>query len=109
MISLLFIAIAAILNSFMDRIENENWNQSIFYGWNERFWYKRISWKYAKKIFSYKLDAWHLAKSLMIICFAFAVILYQPIWKWWIDFLIIGVVWNAVFNVFYNRVFKKKQ
>ena len=70
--SLVFFILAAVFNAIMDKLENENFYTSVFKNLNEKFWYKRESWKYAKKIFGYKIDGWHLAKSAMIICLCLA-------------------------------------
>jgi hypothetical protein len=98
--------IAAVLNALMDRVENENFSSSVFKGFNPKWWYKRESWKYAKKVFGWKYDAWHVAKSMMVISLAFAVVFYKPILGVW-DVLLIGSVWNVTFNLFYHRIFKK--
>lgn len=115
MIALLFIAVAAMLNAIMDLLENENFHKSIFYRektfglyWDS-FWYKRESWKYAKQLFGYKFDGWHISKSLMIISFAFAIVLYNPIILWWIDIIIMGIIWNVTFNLFYHKIFRSRE
>jgi len=97
--------IAAVLNALMDRVENENFSSSVFRGLNPQWWYKRESWKHAKKVFGWKFDAWHVAKSSMIISLAFAIVLYKPVFGV-MDVLIIGAIWNGTFNLFYNRIFK---
>ena len=104
MISLFLVILAAIFNAIMDTLENENFYSSWFGNLNERFFYKRISWKYAKKIGGYKLDAWHLAKSCMILSMAGAVVVHNG--HGWMPFVYIGIVWNLTFNLFYNKVFK---
>lgn len=100
-VRLTFLALAAICNAVMDCIENEHIKVTVFNKYNPNFWYKRESWNKAKRIFGYKFDGWHIAKSLMIIFICLAI---SPTWK----FLIVGLVWNGVFNVFYNHIFKKK-
>lgn len=105
--SALYIVIAAILNAFMDRIENENFYESIFRDWPERFWYKRTSWRFAKTIFGWKLDAWHIAKSLMIISLLMAMVKYEGFYNWWVDVIMAGGLWVVTFNIFYNKIFKK--
>lgn len=105
MLSSLFIILAAVLNSLMDIFENENFHKSIFNDLNQKFWYKRESWKYAKKLFGYKFDAWHICKSLMIICFCLALVFYKPIFGY-IDILFYGALWNLTFNIFYNKILK---
>lgn len=105
MLSSLFIILAAICNACMDRMENENFYTSVFKNFNEKFWYKRESWKYAYKIFGWKADFWHIAKSLMIICLCLAIVFYTPVFGW-MDFVLFGLLWNLTFNIFYNRIFK---
>lgn len=100
----IFVLLAAFFNAFMDIVENENYHVSIFKNLNQKFWYKRESWKQSYKIRGYKLDAWHLAKSLMIVFWVLAVMFYHsfiPV----IDFIVIGAIYNLTFNTFY-RLFK---
>lgn len=103
----LLIALMAFLNACMDAFENENYFESIFKEWDQRFWYKRESWKWAKKIFGYHPDSWHISKSLFVICIAFL-----PSCKfdgdWWVIVLNVFVIWNLVFKFFYHWVFKIK-
>lgn len=108
MISLILIWVASFLNAFMDALENENFGESIFKKWDKRFWYKRESWKWAKKIGGYHLDGWHLAKSLMIVTLCLSIVFYSQMFNWWIDFLIYGIVWNGSFVFFYHKIFKVK-
>jgi len=103
LVSVIFIILAAFFNAVMDKVENENFINSIFKNWNPKFWYKRISWQYATKIFGYKIDAWHLAKSCMIVCMTLAIVNYIsfiPI----IDFFLLGIIWNISFNFFYKHL-----
>lgn len=104
MISAILLFLAAVFNAVMDLTESERFYVSVFRNLNERFWYKRVSWKYAKKIFGWKFDAWHVAKSLMIICASLAIVLYKPVFPWYIDFVLAGVLWNGTFNLFYNKI-----
>ena len=102
----IFIALAAICNAVMDSVENEHVTSTVFRSLNPKFWWKRTSWEYAKKTFGYKWDAWHMAKSGMIIFICLAVVFYHPFIVL-VDFIILGALWNLVFNLFYNKVFKK--
>lgn len=106
MMWLLWVAVAAVANAFMDIVENENFNQSIFKDWNPMFWYKRQSWNNARKIFAYKVDGWHLAKSTMVVSLAAAAVTYEPIFNWYLDIVLFGVVWNSVFGLSY-KLFRK--
>jgi hypothetical protein len=111
MISLLFFFLAGVFDAFMDTIDEGHFGNSIFRNMNPKFWYKAESWKWAKKIGGYPLDAWHLAKSLMWICVSLGAVVYHyfgsifPFWP--LDFGAIGLVIMLTFNIFYNHIFKK--
>ena len=52
----------------------------------------------------YPLDAWHLANSAMIVCFIAAAFIGSG---WFvIKVVIAGLVFNVVFNIFWNKIFK---
>ncbi len=102
----LFITLAAIFNAVMDSIENEHINTTVFKDQPKNFWSKRDSWNKAKKFFGWKFDAWHIAKSTMVVCLIAAIVVYKPILSMGLDFLILGYWWNHVFNGFYNHAFK---
>jgi hypothetical protein len=106
MITAIIIVLAAILNAFMDIVENENFSSSVFKDRNQKFWYKTVSWQYARKVFGWKFDAWHVAKSLMIVLLCLGTVLYRPIINWWADLLIYGGLWNSAFGIAY-KIFKK--
>lgn len=115
-----FVFLAAFFNAVMDATEDApNFNESIFRNLNTRFWLKSVSWQYAKKIFGYKLDAWHIAKTCMVICISGAIMaslcagltghVHIVNWYWWIKCLaVIGFVWNSTFILFYHKIFKIK-
>lgn len=109
MIGYLFIFLAAVSNACMDAWENENYFESIFKTWNHKFWYKRESWKYARKIFGYHIDGWHIAKSVMVVCLSLAVA-SAVVWgykgSWWVIIINVGAIWNLTFWIFYHKVFK---
>lgn len=105
---ILFVALAAMFSAICDLLENENFYESVFKNLPERFWYKRVSWKYAKKIFGYKIDAWHLSKSAMIICIALAAV-YCPNWGGMFILIIFGTEWIVCFNLCYNKFFRRKR
>jgi hypothetical protein len=76
--------------------------------WNpERSWTRKNSmpW-YVPDSLS---DAWHIFKTTMIFSVAGIIILYDVVFVWWLDFILLGVVWNGVFNVFYNKVLVRKK
>lgn len=101
MISAILILLAAVCNAVMDILENENFSSSAFKNLNPMFWYKRESWKYAKRIINWKFDGWHVFKSSMIVLLMLAVVLYKPIFGW-VDFVLFGLLWNCTFNLTYK-------
>lgn len=104
MIALLLFAVAAALNAVMDLLENENFHASVFKNLNQAFWYKRESWKTARRIFGYKLDAWHLTKSTMVVVLALAAIAYRPILTPAVDIFLFGAAWIGPFNFTYKKL-----
>lgn len=108
MVMYLMVIAMVFFNACMDAFENENYFESRFKKWNPRFWYKRESWKHARKLGGYKLDAWHMSKSLMLLCFAAAVIAAKcapPGGSWWVILINIGIIWNGGFWLFYHKLF----
>ncbi len=108
-VSYILIFIAAFFNACMDAFENTpNFNESIFKNLDKRFWCKDVSWQYAKKLFGYKFDSWHLAKSAMIFCLVGAIVIYRPHHQWWVHFISMGIIWNVGFWLFYHKIFQVK-
>ncbi|RXK57587.1 hypothetical protein ESA94_20525 [Lacibacter luteus] len=107
-LSLLFFAIAAACSAVMDRVENEPaFYKSVFRYNDAKYWLKTESWKHAKRFFGWKADAWHIAKSVMVIFCALTALTYVPVVGWFADLCIYGLVWNITFNLMYNRLFKQ--
>lgn len=108
----ILVAIAAAFNAVMDRTETKiAFQSSIFSRLDLRFWLKSVSAhniKFLPKT-KYRPDAWHLAKSCMIVSLLAASVTYEPVSWWWLDFLLLGCVWNATFSVFYHRILTKKK
>lgn len=91
--------------------------RSIFFkkDFNKYFWNPEESWLHAKMLpfTKYRLDAWHLFKSAMIIFQASAIItawIETPLFNvWWFYlsfFILLGIVWNGTFNLFYNHILR---
>lgn len=111
MISAILLLIAVFFNAVMDATENApNFNESRLRNLPVRFWLKEQSWKYAAKVFGYKLDAWHIAKSCMVICMILVAIFFDLPVKKLNDvlFYIIcaGIIWNGGFYLFYHKLFR---
>ena len=110
MIWILFIFVSAFFNAVMDLLENENYYGSVFRNYNQKWWYKRESWKYVKFLpfTTYRPDGWHIAKTLMIVSMSVALVTYKSILGVF-DVLIFGLVWNVSFNLFYSKLKIKKR
>ena len=103
-----FVCLTAVFTSVMDSVENEHINNTIFAKLRPEFWSKRVSWNKAKTILKYKLDAWHIAKSLALISGGLALIFSFPVRDPWMDLLMIAYFYNITFNLFYTHLFKKR-
>lgn len=105
--SILFIILAAIFKAIADTLVH-HFDTSVFKYKDRRFWDASISWQYAHylRFTKYKIDGWHLANSGMIVCFCLAFVFHHPFLKWWIELLITGVLFNVVFNLFYNKILR---
>lgn len=103
-----FVIVAAICSAVADSVENEHFFDTVFKSRDKSFWYKRESWNKAGQIGHYPFDAWHLAKSMMIVFLSLAVVSYENYFRWYVDLIIIGIVWSVTFNIFYNHIFKSK-
>lgn len=99
----IIIILCSFFNAVMDLVENENFFKSIFKKLNQNFWYKRESWKYAKKIFGWKFDSWHISKSI-IIC-----LVLIPLSNNIYEYVYYGVLWNATFNLFYKKILRNEK
>ncbi len=104
MTSLIFISLAAILNSVMDTIK-DHYAISIFQNMNPQFWNPAVSWMGKKFLGIEVLDAWHIAKGLMLTCFMLAVYFSE---KTFIQLFLVFVVWQIGFELFYSILLIKK-
>ena len=108
--SAVFLSLAAVCNALMDSVEYETaFEKSIFSKLNPKWWCKSISWEYVKFLpfTKYRPDAWHLAKSSMVVFIVLAVVMTDTQPTKLPYFVVMGLVWNISFNVFYNHIFRK--
>jgi hypothetical protein len=126
----IFFTLASMLDSLMDTLvhhfTNMRWYESIK---DSRFWNVELSNANPiyLKVFNmqtkYKLDSWHVAKSAMVVCLSLAgisAILLHPGWIYKPDtayhiiadiitlLIAAAIIWNAPFNLFYNKIFVKR-
>jgi hypothetical protein len=127
MTSLLLIILAAIINAAMDTL-NASYHRSVFY--NEK-WLKlnqfvnpatsfKNKWKNGDKtkgelffgsstFLVWTTDAWHLFKTLMLLCFSVAVVTYNPMIHPLIDAITYWIVFGIVFELFWSKIFLKSK
>lgn len=110
MVSYFLVILAAIFNAVMDRLETEiSFNASVFRNLNPEYWCKPKSAHKVKFLpfTRYRPDAWHISKSAMIFCWVGAVVLYRVQLPYkWLDFIVLGLMFNLVFENMYAKVFK---
>ena len=123
MISLILVILAAIFNSIMDVISLK-YEKSRFINYpNLRYFIDpEISWKNkyknnipkrGEKFFGsstflvWTTDLWHLAKTLMLVCFSIAIITYIPIIHPIVDAIIYWVIFGVIFELFWSKIFIK--
>jgi len=100
----ILIAAAAVSKALADTVA-DHFDTSIFKNRYQQFWNKTISADHCKRIGSYKIDAWHLANSAMIVFFITAAAFPPPV-AWYYFIPAAGVLFNLVFNLFYNQIFR---
>lgn len=115
MISLIFVCLSGFFDSIKDHC-NHHWGGSRLQEWvkNDRWWDQAVSWKnkyegtWLEKLIVQVSDADHFFKTLRIIAWLVAIVLYEPMWEIWVipviisDFLILGILRNIVFSFFYK-------
>ena len=122
-ISILLMIFAGFWNSVMDVLKTR-YNTSIFASWKHQTWLKpslswRNKWKNGDKSKGEKFfgastflvwltDFWHLAKMLMLLGIAFAIVFYEPIVAWWIDWFILYCAFTVPFEIFYSKILVKR-
>jgi hypothetical protein len=108
MLTILFLCLAAIFKAIADTLK-DHYDTSVFKWKNRRFWDPSVSWEYVGyvRFTKYHPDAWHLFNSALIISFSLAIVLHKSIVPWYFEVMIAGLVYNAVFNLFYNKILRK--
>lgn len=107
-LSYVLIFMAAVFKACADAFENSpNFNESIFKNLDKKFWCKDVSWQYARKLFGYRLDSWHLSISAMIFCIDAAIVIQFSNDRI-LHFIGIGILWNIIFVCFYHKIFRVK-
>jgi hypothetical protein len=107
----LLVILAAACNAVMDKTETLiSYNASVFRKWNKKFWCKPYAAHNVDFLpfTSYRPDAWHLAKSAMIVLLLSTLLVAKyasPSTLNALEFILslalLGVIWNWTFNFFY--------
>jgi hypothetical protein len=105
-----FLVLAGMFKAVADTLTH-HYDTSVFKMKDRKFWDPSISWSYAKyfPLTKYKIDAWHLANSGMILCWCAALATVYTVYvryPWWAIFIGAGLVFNLSFNLFYNKIFR---
>lgn len=119
---IILMVFAGICNSVMDVLKTR-FQKSIFRSWKNQNWIDpAISWPNKWKngdytqgerflgsstVFVWLTDLWHLAKMLMLVAITFAIVFYNPIVAWWIDWFILYCSFTIPFELFYSKVLIK--
>lgn len=105
---IVLIVLAAVFKAVADTVA-DHYDVSIFKGKHPAFWDKTTAAQYAPflRFTKFRLDAWHLANFAMIFCFCLCAVIHKPILHWFIELVIAGVIFNVVFNFFYNKALRK--
>jgi hypothetical protein len=122
MISFILIALSALCNALMD-VSQFHYSTSILTKFNKPQYFngeiswenKYVDWRNGDKrmrkwffgLFNIPAaftDFWHIAKSIMIVLFILAIVLYEPVFGILIDFFVLGAIWNLVFLAFYKKI-----
>lgn len=106
---ILIICLAAICKAFADTLDH-HFDTSIFKKWNRKYFDPNVIQKTTRQIFGYPVDGWHIANSIQYCSWIIlAVKFYKPVFAWHFDGVIIGTIFIAVFNSFYNHFFLIKK
>lgn len=108
-LSMLCLCSAAFFKAVADTLTH-HFDTSVFKCKDRRWWDPAISWQHVGllRFTKYRPDAWHLANSGMIICFIACAVLHRPLYLWWIELAIGGTLYNVAFNLFYNKILRRK-
>ncbi|RYZ63035.1 MAG: hypothetical protein EOO14_00360 [Chitinophagaceae bacterium] len=114
MITIFLFALAGFFKSVADTLQH-HFGVSVFKNLDARWWNPAISWEYTGflPLTKYRADAWHLANSGMITCFAIGAACMKPVALWGLHvtggYLVIlyGLGFIGTFNLFYNKILKQ--
>lgn len=110
---LALVILASIFKSVADTLAH-HFDTSVFKKLNPSFWDANNSKGIKIPLTQYKLDAWHLCNSGMIVCFIIGASFFKSFNLFgysisgWIGVLFYGIVFNLVFGLFYTHILRRK-
>ena len=125
MVSLILVILAGMLNGVMDVLSmryNTSVFKHVFKEW-EYFFNPSLSWRnkwkngdpnQGEKFFGsstflvWTTDAWHLAKSSMLLLLTMAITLYSPLVSKSVDIFIYWIMFGFIFEMCFSKFFVKK-
>lgn len=123
MLVIIFITLAGIFNAIMDLVGGKyeltlfslypKWHQFMNAAVSSLNKYKNYDrsqgsrFPFSTKFLVFLTDMWHLAKTLMLLCFALAITTYQPMFGLVIDTLGLWIYFGTVFTIFYDYILRK--
>lgn len=108
MIALICILLAAVCKATADTLAH-HFDTSIFKKKRRSFWDPAVSSTQAPRVFNYKIDAWHLFNSGMIVFFIAAAALHpfdRDRLQWFLEIPCAGLCFIVMFNTFYNKILR---
>lgn len=112
LLHLLFPVLIGFFLAVMDRVnEPVAFRASVFRNLNPKWWVRSISWQYVKfiRFTKYRPDAWHLAKTMMIMCIPMiAVFEFKYTGLLLVNAIIDMCIITGSFVLFYDYILKRK-
>ena len=107
LLPILFLVLAAFFKAVADTLQH-HFETSIFKNKDVRWWNPAFSWKYVKFLpfTKYRLDAWHLSNSLMIVSFICFGVFFEHRIHWSLEVIASGIIFNFAFILFYDEVLR---
>lgn len=126
MIALVLIVIAGMADGVRDTIEY-HWYNSIFQdfknGWRQWFdpavshlnKYKDFAKSKGPRfpgsttMFVWTTDAWHFFQMIRLSLFTVAIVMYEPIYHWIVDFILLKIAFSVGFHITYSWLLLRKK
>lgn len=113
MLNIIYPILVGFLMAVMDRTTEEvAFNNSVFRNLNRKWWLRSVSWEYVKFLpfTKYRPDAWHLAKTLLIIAIScMAVFSFKVFNSGILNIFLNASIITGSFVVFYDYILKRKK